>query len=139
MHAINTQKVVAPHQITTQYAEFRPLSGQKIKWSPYLQDYFIFPEKINPVEPLKILLYLKYLCHSLSKPPGLTLVPFTKIICRETLNNSTLTLTSLGIKPCIGWPDLETLDAIPRIINNLNKVKEPSGFESWMIIERDTN
>lgn len=45
----------------------------------------------------------------------------------------------MGIKPCKGWPDLETLDTLPRILNNLDKVAEPSGFESWMIIETSTN
>jgi len=53
--------------------------------------------------------------------------------------NSTATLTSLGIKPGNGWPDLETLETLPRIMNNFKKIKEPSGFESWMIIERATN
>lgn len=71
--------------------------------------------------------------------PRLTLLPFTKIICEETLDNSDVTLKSLGIVPCKGWPDSETLDTLPRIIINLDKVKEPSGFESWMIIERDSN
>lgn len=69
----------------------------------------------------------------------LTLLPFTKIICEETLNNSTVMLTSLGIIPCNGWPDLETLETLPRIMINLDKVKKPSGFESWMMIERSTN
>lgn len=55
------------------------------------------------------------------------------------MNNSAVALTNLGIKPCNGWPDSETLDTLPRIINNLNKVESPSGFESWMIIQRDTN
>lgn len=71
--------------------------------------------------------------------PRLTLLPFTKTICEETLSNSTSMLTRLGIVPCIGWPDLETLDTLPRIINNLDKVTEPTGFESWMMIERATN
>lgn len=69
----------------------------------------------------------------------LTLLPFTKTICEETLNNSTAVLTRLGIVPCNGWPDLETLDTLPRIINNLNKVTKPTGFESWMMIESATN
>ena len=54
------------------------------------------------------------------------------------MNNSVVTLTGLGITPCDGWPDLETIDTLPRILNNLNKVEEPSGFESWMMIERNT-
>lgn len=69
----------------------------------------------------------------------LTLLPFTKLICEETMNKSTAILNSLGIRSCEGWPDLELLEALPRIIINLEKVKEPSGFETWMIIERKTN
>jgi len=64
---------------------------------------------------------------------------FTKKICEETLNNSFLELGILGITPSYGWPDTETLDTLPRILNNLNKVAVPSGFESWMVIHKDTN
>jgi len=69
----------------------------------------------------------------------LTLLPFTKIICEQTLSKSTIMLSSLGIKPGDGWPDLDTMETLPRILVNLDKVMEPSGFESWMIIIRDTN
>lgn len=48
-------------------------------------------------------------------------------------------LTSLGIIPSEGWPDLETLETLPRIMINLDKVGKPSGFESWMMIERSTH
>lgn len=69
----------------------------------------------------------------------LKLLPFTIQICEEALSCSTSFLADLGITPGYGWPDLETLDTLPRILNHLNKVKHPSGFESWMVINKSTN
>lgn len=69
----------------------------------------------------------------------LKLLPFTIQICEEVLSCSTSFLADLGITPGYGWPDLETLDTLPRILNNLNKVKSPSGFESWMVLNKSTN
>jgi ribosomal-protein-alanine N-acetyltransferase len=34
--------------------------------------------------------------------------------------------------------DIDVLETLPRIINNLTKVGYPTGFESWMIIKKDT-
>jgi ribosomal-protein-alanine N-acetyltransferase len=69
----------------------------------------------------------------------LKLLPFTVQICEETLSGEISCLTDLGIAPAKDWPDLETLDTLPRILTNLNKVPSPSGFESWMIIHKSTN
>ncbi|WP_316795140.1 GNAT family N-acetyltransferase [Pedobacter agri] len=69
----------------------------------------------------------------------LKLLPFTIQICEEVLSGSPSFLADLGITPGYGWPDLETLDTLPRILNNLNKVKSPSGFESWMVLNKSTN
>jgi ribosomal-protein-alanine N-acetyltransferase len=69
----------------------------------------------------------------------LRLLPFTIKICEETLSGLTSALTGLDITPAIGWPDLETLDTLPRILINLNKVQSPSGFESWMVLDKSTN
>lgn len=38
------------------------------------------------------------------------------------------------MQPTSYWPDQETLDTLPRIIEKLELVKEPTGFESWMIV-----
>ena len=69
----------------------------------------------------------------------LKLLPFTIKICEETLFGSESALAELNINPAIGWPDLEILDTMPRILINLNKVQSPSGFESWMILNKSTN
>jgi ribosomal-protein-alanine N-acetyltransferase len=68
----------------------------------------------------------------------LTLLPFTKTICEQVLNGTYEELEMLNITPAEQWPDEETIDTLPRIINNLNKVSEPTGFESWMVIETKT-
>ena len=69
----------------------------------------------------------------------LRLLPFTKQICEEVLAGSTAALSNMNIVTAFGWPDLETLDTLPRILINLNKVQSPSGFESWMIIDKSSN
>lgn len=69
----------------------------------------------------------------------LKLLPFTIEICEEVLSGSTSFLADLGFTAGYGWPDFETLDTLPRILNNLKRVKSPSGFESWMILCKNIN
>jgi ribosomal-protein-alanine N-acetyltransferase len=69
----------------------------------------------------------------------LMLIPYTKNLCRNILNNDYRDLDALMLKKGKGWPDADVLDTLPRIINNLNKVEFPTGFESWMIIKRETS
>ncbi len=68
----------------------------------------------------------------------LILLPFTIDLCRNILKNDYKDLDVLNLKKGISWPDADVLDTLPRIINNLNKVEYPTGFESWMIIKKDT-
>lgn len=68
----------------------------------------------------------------------LMLIPFTIDICRNILNNDYRDLEVLNLKKGKSWPDADVLDTLPRIINNLNKVEYPTGYESWMIIKKDT-
>jgi ribosomal-protein-alanine N-acetyltransferase len=69
----------------------------------------------------------------------LKLIPFTKEICEAALRSSTAVLTEIGIAAGHGWPDADTLDTLPRILKNLNKVQSPSGFESWMVLLKHNN
>src|SRR5690606_2008390 len=69
----------------------------------------------------------------------LKLLPFTIHICEAVLSGSTSSLAGLGIIPAYGGPELEGLDTLPRILTNLNKGKAPSGFGSWMVINKSTN
>jgi len=69
----------------------------------------------------------------------LYLIPFTLCICREVLNNDFTSLRNMNINPGEIWPDEDMLETLPRIIDKLNLVAAPSGFESWIIIEKETN
>jgi ribosomal-protein-alanine N-acetyltransferase len=68
----------------------------------------------------------------------LILIPFTIDICKNILNNDYRDLEVLNLKKGKSWPDADVLDTLPRIINNLSKVEFPTGYESWMIIKKDT-
>lgn len=68
----------------------------------------------------------------------LLLIPYTIALCRNILNSDYSDLEVLNIKKGKGWPDEDVLDTLPKIINNLNKVEYPTGFESWMIIKKSS-
>lgn len=68
----------------------------------------------------------------------LILIPFTKQICENILNWDFNDLIKLGFKKGKSWPDNDVIETLPKIIDNLSKVGEPTGFESWMIIKADT-
>lgn len=68
----------------------------------------------------------------------LILIPYTIDFCRNILNGNYRDLEVLNLKKGKSWPDADVLDTLPRIIDNLSKVKYPTGYESWMIIKKDT-
>ncbi|WP_228414556.1 GNAT family N-acetyltransferase [Chryseobacterium sp. SNU WT5] len=68
----------------------------------------------------------------------LILIPFTTRICENILKNDFSDLAISGLQKGKGWPDDDVMETLPKIIDNLRKVKSPSGFESWIIIKRDT-
>jgi len=68
----------------------------------------------------------------------LILIPFTKQICENILNWDFNDLIKLGFKKGKSWPDNDVIETLPKIIDNLSEVGEPTGFESWMIIKADT-
>lgn len=68
----------------------------------------------------------------------LILIPFTIQICENLLNNDFSDLSTLGLKKGKSWPDNDVLETLPKIINNLLPIGSPTGFESWMIIKKDT-
>ena len=68
----------------------------------------------------------------------LILIPFTIDICINVLNSNYKDLEVLKLRRGKSWPDADVLDTLPRIINNLNKVEFPTGYESWMIIKKET-
>ena len=66
----------------------------------------------------------------------LVLIPYTREIATEILGGRYQLLYDLGISLGTGWPDAAELETVPKILKNLERVNEPSGFESWMIIVR---
>lgn len=68
----------------------------------------------------------------------LLLIPFTIQICRNLLNNDFSELINKGLQRGKSWPDGDVMETLPKIINNLSEVGTPTGFESWMIIKKDT-
>ncbi|HOZ77851.1 MAG TPA: GNAT family N-acetyltransferase [Ferruginibacter sp.] len=68
----------------------------------------------------------------------LILIPFTLQICKNLVNNDCSDLYKMGLKKGKSWPDSDVIETLPKIINNLSKVESPTGFESWMIIKKDT-
>jgi [ribosomal protein S5]-alanine N-acetyltransferase len=68
----------------------------------------------------------------------LILIPFTIQICRNLLNDDFSDLEILKLKKGRSWPDNDVIETLPKIINNLSKVETPTGYESWMIIKKET-
>ncbi len=68
----------------------------------------------------------------------LILLPFTIQMCRNLLNDDYSDLEILNLKKGRGWPDNDVIETLPKIINNLSKVETPTGYESWMIIKKET-
>jgi ribosomal-protein-alanine N-acetyltransferase len=68
----------------------------------------------------------------------LILIPYTKNLCINILKGDYRDLEVLNLTKGHSWPDEDVLDTLPRIINNLNKVEYPTGYESWMIIKKET-
>ncbi len=68
----------------------------------------------------------------------LILIPFTIKICQNLLNHDFSDVHEMGLKKGKSWPDDDVTETLPRIMNNLSKVEQPTGFESWMIIKNDS-
>jgi ribosomal-protein-alanine N-acetyltransferase len=67
----------------------------------------------------------------------LILVPITLEIIRDLLKNSTSELKKLGLKTGENWPTNDTKDILPIICKEFEKYIVPTGFEIWMIVNRD--
>ena len=69
----------------------------------------------------------------------LILIPYTKNLCINILNGNYNDLKILNLTRGKSWPDEDVMDTLPRIINNLDKVEYPTGYESWIIIKKETS
>ena len=67
----------------------------------------------------------------------LILIPFTYKIAKALIEGKLEILKDIGlnIHPC--WPDVDTIETLPKIIRNLETVEEPTGFGSWIISKKD--
>ncbi|WP_299755976.1 GNAT family N-acetyltransferase [uncultured Pontibacter sp.] len=68
----------------------------------------------------------------------LILIPFTLEVTNTLLSGDTSILIKLGLHLTPYWPDQEAIDTFPKIITNLNLVQEPTGFESYMVVHRES-
>ncbi len=69
----------------------------------------------------------------------LILIPYTIQICKNIMDNNFADLFKMGLKKGKSWPDNDVIETLPKIINNLSKVESPTGFESWMIVKKDSS
>ncbi len=69
---------------------------------------------------------------------NLLLLPFTVSLCEAFLMKNYSDLDLLRIRRGDGWPDADVIETLPKISKNLTDANGPTGFESWMIIKKDT-
>ncbi|HEX3022913.1 MAG TPA: GNAT family N-acetyltransferase [Lachnospiraceae bacterium] len=67
----------------------------------------------------------------------LMLIPITLEIARELLQGGRKEMEKLGVIMDSNWPTDDTMDILPIILQSLEVSKEPSGFETWMIVRKD--
>ncbi|SFC40368.1 GNAT family N-acetyltransferase [Clostridium uliginosum] len=67
----------------------------------------------------------------------LILIPITLEITKSLINGSSKEIEKLGIKCDKKWPTEDTMDILPIINNSLEKNKIPTGFETWMIVDKN--
>ncbi|MCX2738394.1 GNAT family N-acetyltransferase [Pontibacter anaerobius] len=68
----------------------------------------------------------------------LILIPFTLNVAKALLDGGTSILAQLGLQPTPYWPDQEARETLPKIIRNLELVPAPTGFESWMVVQKSS-
>lgn len=68
----------------------------------------------------------------------LILIPFTKEIITSIKEDEGCLLKNNNLIYGIGWPDEDAWETFPKIEQNLNLVSEPTGFESWLIVKKES-
>ncbi|PUA39092.1 N-acetyltransferase [Paenibacillus elgii] len=67
----------------------------------------------------------------------LYLIPFTRKLIISIIDGDYEDLINMGLNKGEGWPDEDAIETFPKILRNLELVKEPTGFESWIIVKKD--
>jgi ribosomal-protein-alanine N-acetyltransferase len=68
----------------------------------------------------------------------LLLIPFTIPICENLMNGDYSDIIKMGFKKGKGWPDEDVIETLPKILTNLSELGSPTGFESWMIVKKNS-
>ena len=66
----------------------------------------------------------------------LTLMPITLYITKGLLDGDKSVLGKYGLKADDQWPTADDYDILPILYQSLKKDREPSGFETWMIVNK---
>jgi ribosomal-protein-alanine N-acetyltransferase len=69
----------------------------------------------------------------------LILIPYTIEMCENILLENFDSIFDKGFIKGKSWPDKDVIDTVPRILKNLLKNNYSTGFESWLIIKKNTN
>jgi RimJ/RimL family protein N-acetyltransferase len=69
----------------------------------------------------------------------LTLIPVTYEITSTLIKGSSEEIEKLGIAAHSNWPTEDTKDILPSVNDALEETKVPSGFEFWMIVNKETS
>lgn len=68
----------------------------------------------------------------------LILIPYTIPVCKNILLGNFDLLYDKGFVKGKSWPDADVLDTVPRIIKNLSGNNYSTGFETWIVVKKDT-
>jgi RimJ/RimL family protein N-acetyltransferase len=68
----------------------------------------------------------------------LTLIPVTYEITSTLIKGSSEEIEKLGITAHSNWPTEDTKDVLPSVNDALEETRCPSGFEFWMIVNKES-
>lgn len=67
------------------------------------------------------------------------LIPYHRNLIEKIQEEDFSIFDEMNLIPAKDWPDHDVLETLPRILINLGKVINPTGFESYMIIVKEKN
>lgn len=68
----------------------------------------------------------------------LTLIPITLEIAKSLIKGNSEVIENLGIECDKKWPTEDTMDILPIIKTSLEESRIPTGFETWMIVDKSS-
>lgn len=67
----------------------------------------------------------------------LSLIPISLETALSLLEGNRATIDDMGFKADEHWPTPDTMDILPIVCETLKKEGQPTGFEVWMIVEKE--